>query len=125
MLYGSPTSIKARLQEFAQLLQALVISPISSRAKGLDQLMCDGRPLRGSAVEAEGGSYRFVSQLTVYARALGVALAQRSSTPTNPVNGLPPPATPPAHPPRSAEHSGAGRPMNPHRSVAHHLAIVQ
>ena len=38
--------------------------------------MCDGKTLRGSAVEAEDGSHRFVAQVTVYARALGVALAQ-------------------------------------------------
>jgi hypothetical protein len=38
--------------------------------------VCDGKILWGSAVEIEDGSHRFVAQVTVYARALGVALAQ-------------------------------------------------
>ena len=38
--------------------------------------MCDGKTLRGSAVEVVDGSHRFVAQVTVYTRALGVALAQ-------------------------------------------------
>lgn len=40
--------------------------------------MCDGKTLRGSAVEQQDGSHRFVAQVTVYARALGVALAQKT-----------------------------------------------
>jgi hypothetical protein len=40
--------------------------------------VCDGKALRGSAVEQEDGSHRFVAQVTVYARALGVALAQKT-----------------------------------------------
>ena len=58
------------------MLQAWMISQIPGGADGLDQLVCDGKTLRGSAVEAEDGSHRFVAQVTVYARALGVALAQ-------------------------------------------------
>ena len=67
---------KARLQEFGQVLQGWMISQVPSGATGLDQLVCDGKTLRGSAVETEDGSHRFVAQVTVYARALGVALAQ-------------------------------------------------
>ena len=67
---------KAHLQEFGQVLQAWMISQIPGGREGLDQLVCDGKTLRGSAVEAEDGSHRFVAQVTVYARALGVALAQ-------------------------------------------------
>ncbi|QPN61383.1 hypothetical protein H8F24_09285 [Synechococcus sp. CBW1002] len=67
---------KAHLQEFGQVLQAWMISQVPSGATGLDQLVCDGKTLRGSAVETEDGSHRFVAQVTVYARALGVALAQ-------------------------------------------------
>ncbi len=67
---------KAHLQEFGQVLQAWMISQIPGGAEGLDQLVCDGKTLRGSAVETEDGSHRFVAQVTVYARALGVALAQ-------------------------------------------------
>ena len=69
---------KAHLQEFGQVLQAWMISQIPGGAEGLDQLVCDGKTLRGSAVETEDGSHRFVAQVTVYARALGVALAQKS-----------------------------------------------
>ena len=58
------------------MLQAWMISQVPSGATGLDQLVCDGKTLRGSAVETEDGSHRFVAQVTVYARALGVALAQ-------------------------------------------------
>ena len=43
----------------------------------MDQLVCDGKTLRGSAVEQEDGRHRFVAKVTVYARALGVALAQK------------------------------------------------
>jgi len=67
---------KAHLQEFGQVLQAWMISQIPGGAEGLDQLVCDGKILRGSAIETEDGNNRFVAQVTVYARALGVALAQ-------------------------------------------------
>lgn len=67
---------KVHLQEFGQVLQAWMISQIPGGSEGLDQLVCDGKTLRGSAVEAEDGSHRFVGQVTFYARALGVALAQ-------------------------------------------------
>lgn len=33
--------------------------------------------MRGSAIETDDGNHRFVAQVTVYARALGVALAQK------------------------------------------------
>jgi hypothetical protein len=69
---------KAHLQEFGQVLQAWMISQIPGGAEGLDQLVCDGKTLRGSAVETEDGTHRFVAQVTVYARALGVALAQKA-----------------------------------------------
>ncbi|MCX5931321.1 MAG: ISAs1 family transposase [Cyanobacteria bacterium] len=69
---------KAHLQGFGQVLQAWMISQIPGGAEGLDQLVCDGKTLRGSAVETEDGTHRFVAQVTVYARALGVALAQKA-----------------------------------------------
>ena len=75
---------KAHLQEYCfaeaggygQVLQAWMISQIPYGAEALEQLVCDGKTLRGSAVETEDSSHRFVAQVTVYARALGVALAQ-------------------------------------------------
>jgi hypothetical protein len=69
---------KAHLQQFGEVLQAWMISQIPDGAAGLDQLVCDGKTIRGSAIETEDGNHRFVAQVTVYARALGVALAQTS-----------------------------------------------
>jgi len=69
---------KAHLQEFGEVLQAWMISQIPGGSEGLDQLVCDGKTLRGSAIETEDGNHRFVAQVTVYARALGVAMAQKS-----------------------------------------------
>ena len=53
-----------------------MVSQIPGGADGLEQLVCNGKTLRGSAVAAEDGSHRFVAQVTDYARALGVTLAQ-------------------------------------------------
>lgn len=44
----------------------------------MDQFVCDGKTLRCSAIETEDGNHRFVAQVTVYARAIGVALAQKA-----------------------------------------------
>ena len=69
---------KAHLQTFGDVFQTWMISQIPGWAEGLEQLVCDGKTLRGSGVETEDGSHRFVAHVTVYARALGVALAQKS-----------------------------------------------
>jgi hypothetical protein len=55
-----------------------MISQIPGGAAGLDQLLCDGNTLRGSAIETDDSSHRFVAQVTDYARALGVALVQKA-----------------------------------------------
>lgn len=68
----------AHLQEFGQVLQGLMLSQIPGGAEGLEPLVCDGKTLCGSATEGEDGKLRFVAQVTVYARALGVAMAQMS-----------------------------------------------
>ena len=60
---------KAHLQQFGEVLQAWMISQIPGGTEGLDQLVCDGKTLRGSAIETEDGNHRFVAQVTVYARA--------------------------------------------------------
>ena len=62
---------KAHLQSFGQVLQAWMISQIPGGATALEQLVCDGKTLTGSAIETEDGHHRFVAQVTVYARALG------------------------------------------------------
>jgi hypothetical protein len=69
---------KAHLEQFGEVLQAWMISQIQDGAAGLDQLVCDCKTLKGSAIETEDGNHRFVAQVTVYARTLGVALAQTS-----------------------------------------------
>ena len=56
---------KAHLQEFGEVLQAWMISQIPGGEGGLDQLVCDGK-------------HRFVAQVRLYARAPGVALAQKA-----------------------------------------------
>jgi len=69
---------KAHLEQFGEVLQAWMISQIPGGATTLDQLVCDGKTLKGSAIETADGNHRFVAQVTVYARALGVALAQKN-----------------------------------------------
>jgi hypothetical protein len=69
---------KAHLQQFGEVLQAWMISQIPGGAAALDHLVCDGKTLKGSAIETDEGHHRFVAQVTVYARALGIALAQTS-----------------------------------------------
>ena len=69
---------KPHLQPFGQALQAWIISQIPGGADGLDPLVCDGKTLGDSAVENDDGIHSFVAQLTVYARALGVALTQKT-----------------------------------------------
>ena len=69
---------KAHLEQFGEVLQAWMISQIPGGTTALDQLVCDGKTLKGSAIETADGNHRFVAQVTVYARALGVALAQNS-----------------------------------------------
>jgi hypothetical protein len=44
---------------YGQVLQAWMVSQIPDGAEGLDQLVCDGKTLRGSAVAAEDGSHRY------------------------------------------------------------------
>ena len=56
---------KAHLQEFGQVLQAWMISQIPGGEDHLDQLVCDGKTLRGSAIETDDGNHRFVAQVTV------------------------------------------------------------
>jgi hypothetical protein len=69
---------KAHLEQFGEVLQDWMVSQIPGGATALDQLVCDGKTLKGSAIETADGNHRFVAQVTVYARALGVALAQKS-----------------------------------------------
>jgi hypothetical protein len=80
---------KAPPQEFGQVLQARMISQLPCGTMGLDQLVCDGKTLRGSAIGNEDSNHRFVAQVTVYARFFGVTGPGRPTTPMNPVGALP------------------------------------
>ena len=42
----------------------------------LDQLVCDGKTLRGSIESTAGGGSAFIAQVTLYSAALGVAISQ-------------------------------------------------
>jgi len=48
-----------------------MISQIPRGTKGLDQLVSNGKTLRGSAIETEDATHRSLPQDTVYALALG------------------------------------------------------
>ena len=41
-----------------------------------DQLVCDGKTLRGSIEPTSGGGSAFIAQVTLYSAALGVAISQ-------------------------------------------------
>jgi hypothetical protein len=61
-----------------------MINAIPGGAGGLDQLVCDNKTLSGSAIETKHGKDRFVAQRRLYARELGVALAQKTYETMNP-----------------------------------------
>ncbi len=49
------------------------IAQIPRGAADLDQLVCDGKTLRGSIEPTAGGGSAFIAQVTLYSAALGVA----------------------------------------------------
>jgi hypothetical protein len=48
------------------------IAQIAGEANDLDQLICDGKTLRGSIERTSGGGSAFIAQVTLYSAALGV-----------------------------------------------------
>jgi len=52
------------------------IAQIPCGAADLDQLVCDGKTLRGSIEPTAGGGSAFIAQVTLYSAALGVAISQ-------------------------------------------------
>jgi hypothetical protein len=68
------------IEELFGLLREWMLAQITDQNKEFDQLICDGKTLRGSAAQVDGadGATRFVTQVTLYARELGVAIAQTS-----------------------------------------------
>ena len=68
------------LDELFGALREWMLAQIADQDKDFQQLICDGKTLRGSAAQPDGadGASRFVTQVTLYARELGVAIAQTS-----------------------------------------------
>ena len=52
------------------------IAQIPGGAADLEQLICDGKTLRGSFEPTAGGGSAFIAQVTLYSAALGVAISQ-------------------------------------------------
>jgi hypothetical protein len=52
------------------------IAQISGGSTNLDQLVCDGKTLRGSIEPTAGAGSAFIAQVTLYSAALGVAISQ-------------------------------------------------
>ncbi len=52
------------------------IAQILGSAADLDQLICDGKTLRGSMEPSAGWGSAFIAQVTLYSAALGVAISQ-------------------------------------------------
>ena len=52
------------------------IAQIPGGASDFDQLVCDGKTLRGSIEPTAGAGSAFIAQVTLYSSALGVAISQ-------------------------------------------------
>ncbi len=52
------------------------MAQIPGGAADLDQLICDGKTLRGSIEPTAGGGSAFIGQVTLYSAVLGVAISQ-------------------------------------------------
>jgi hypothetical protein len=52
------------------------IAQIPGGTADLDQLICDGKTLRGSFEPTAGGGSAFIAQVTLYSTALGLAISQ-------------------------------------------------
>lgn len=55
-----------------------MLARIASEVREVTQLVCDDKTLRGSAMGGENTAVRFVAQVTLYAREMGVAIVQTS-----------------------------------------------
>jgi hypothetical protein len=62
------------------MLRQWMLAQIADQNRDFDQLIFDGKTLRGSANQPDGpdGATRFVTQVTLCARELGVVIAQTS-----------------------------------------------
>ena len=67
---------QADLAALCAAIRDWTIAQIPGGAADLDQLVCDGKTLRGSIEPTSGGGSAFIAQVTLYSAALGVAIAQ-------------------------------------------------
>jgi hypothetical protein len=81
-LKGSPTDStflylfeRVELSDLFSMLRNWMLARIASEGREVQQLVCDGKTLLGSAVGGDNSAERFVAQVTLYARELGVAIA--------------------------------------------------
>ena len=79
----------AHLQIFGDVFQAWMISQIPGGSEGLEQLFCDGKTLRGSAVQTEDGVTSLSSRSRCMPARLVLPLPRRPTTPTNPASEPP------------------------------------
>lgn len=68
---------RVELEQLFGLHREWMLAQIADQNKDFDKLICDGKTLRGSAALLDGAT-RFVTQVTLYARVLGVAIARAS-----------------------------------------------
>ncbi len=61
--------------EICRHLLVWMLAQIPCGAAGLDQLVCDGKTLRGS-IEPTAGGGAFIAQVTIYSKTLGAAMAK-------------------------------------------------
>ena len=71
---------RVELEQLFGLLRQWMLAQIADQDREVEQPICDGKTLRGSAPQPDStdGATRFVTQVTLYARELGVAIAQTS-----------------------------------------------
>ena len=62
-------------------IRNLTIAQIPGGAEDLDQLVCDGKTLRGAFEPTPGGCSAFIAQVTLYSAALGVDPSARPAMP--------------------------------------------
>ncbi len=82
---------RVELEQLFGMLREWMLAQIADQDKDFRQLICDGKTLRGSAAQADSadGATRFVTQVTLYARELGVAIAQTPFDTGEPMSARP------------------------------------
>ena len=64
------------MAEICGQLQGWMLAQITDVATGLEQIVCNGKTLRGSSVPTDKGGGAFFAQVTLHSKALGVAITQ-------------------------------------------------